>query len=128
MEPPAQQLGRSDLCTMVAGSMVTPRSGANSTATIQLTISETAITTKSEKVNSPAAELFSDGDEARHRHQRAGQHREGDGTPGMAGGAFQLSPTSSREIIVSMAIIASSTSSPRAMISAPSEIRCNVMP
>ena len=37
------------------GSSVTPSSGVNSTATIQETISETAITTNSVKVNSPAA-------------------------------------------------------------------------
>ena len=41
-----------------AGRMVTPRSGVNSTATIHETISETARTTKSVKVNSPALLLF----------------------------------------------------------------------
>ena len=44
---------------MSARRKVTPSSGANSTATIQETISATAMTTNSEKVNSPAAELFS---------------------------------------------------------------------
>ena len=40
---------------IVLGSRVTPISGVNSTATIQDTTSDTAMTTKSEKVNSPAA-------------------------------------------------------------------------
>ena len=40
---------------IVLGSSVTPSRGVNSTATIQETISETAITTNSVKVNSPAA-------------------------------------------------------------------------
>ncbi|SXE52611.1 Uncharacterised protein [Klebsiella variicola] len=38
------------------------------------------------------------------------------------------SPASRRETITSMVIMASSTSSPRAMISAPSEMRCRPMP
>ncbi len=37
---------------------MTPISGVNSTATIQETSSETAITTNSVKVNSPAALMF----------------------------------------------------------------------
>ena len=40
---------------IVTGSKVTPSSGVNSTATIQDTTSDTAMTTKSVKVNSPAA-------------------------------------------------------------------------
>ena len=43
---------------MVLGRIVTPSSGANTTATIQDTTSETAMTTKSVKVNSPAALLL----------------------------------------------------------------------
>ncbi len=38
--------------------MVTPSNGVNRTATIHETISETAMTTNSVKVNSPAALLF----------------------------------------------------------------------
>ncbi len=44
---------------MSARRKVTPNSGANSTATTQDTTSDTAMTTNSENVNSPAAELFS---------------------------------------------------------------------
>jgi len=39
--------------------MVTPSSGVNNTATTQDTSSDTAMTTNSVKVNSPAALLFS---------------------------------------------------------------------
>ena len=45
-------------CAIRLGSSATPSTGANSTATTQLTTSDTAITTNSEKVNSPAADEF----------------------------------------------------------------------
>ncbi|MNL64395.1 hypothetical protein D3C87_1886050 [compost metagenome] len=43
---------------MVLGSKVTPMSGVNKTATIQETTSDTAMTTKRVKVNSPALLLL----------------------------------------------------------------------
>ena len=51
--------GSAVLCFIVAGRNVTPMIGANSTATIHEITSETAITTNSENVYSPAAEEFS---------------------------------------------------------------------
>ena len=44
---------------ILAGRIVTPSSGLNSTATIHETTRETAITTNSVNVNSPALLLFS---------------------------------------------------------------------
>ena len=57
--PYASRLGLSCCFFIVFGSSVTPSSGANSTATIHDSNSETAITTNSVKVNSPALLLFS---------------------------------------------------------------------
>ncbi len=65
---------------MVFGRIVTPRRGVKRTATTQDTISDTAMTTNSVKVNSPAALVVeADRDEASDRHQRAGQHWKGGG-------------------------------------------------
>ena len=60
-------------------SSTAPRSGAKSTATNQEAISAMPTTAKIEKVYSPAALREADRHEAGHRHQRAGQHREGQG-------------------------------------------------
>ena len=59
LKPRANRPGPCCLCLMVLGRISTPSNGVKITATIQDTISDTAITTNRVKVNSPAALLLS---------------------------------------------------------------------
>ena len=58
LKPAKNQPRLSCACFILSGKMVTPSSGVNSTATIHEVSSDTAITTNSVKVNSPAALLL----------------------------------------------------------------------
>ena len=114
---------------IVAGSMVTPSSGVNSTATIQETSSDTAMTTNSVKVIfAGGAVVQPDRNEARDRHQRAGQHREGgrgvDVGRSLAQGVADLQPRH-HHLDRDHGVV---DERPSAMISAPSEMRCSEMP
>ena len=93
-------------------------------------ISDRPTTQKIELVYSPALDF---GEAHRHeagrRDQRAGQHREGGRGVGVGRAPRAGSqPCSSFTIIISTAMMASSTSRPSAMISAPSEMRWKSMP
>ena len=61
-------------------------------------------------------------------HQGAGEHRERGRGIGEAARSHLSQPCSSFTAMVSTAMIAASTNSPRAMIIAPREIRCRSMP
>ena len=111
------------------GRIITPISGVNRTATIHDRVSDIAMTTKSEKVYSPALELLK---------PIGRKPATVTSVPDSIGKAIdvqaklaafsRVSPISIRETIVSMAIIASSTRRPRAMMSAPSEMRWRFSP
>src|SRR5215469_34386 len=103
----------------------TPSSGANRTATNQDTINAIVTTAKIEKVYSPA-ELLAKPIGTKPAAVTKDPVNIGNANVRYANVAASslLSPAANREVMTSTVVIASSTSSPRAMISAPSEIRC----
>src|ERR1700712_546664 len=116
-------------CASLLGKSHTPSSGVNNTATTQETSSDTAITTNSVNVNSPAELAL---------RPTGMKPATVTNVPVNMGNAVvvytavaalvRVSPASSLATIISTAIMASSTNRPSAMISAPREMRCIEMP
>ena len=125
----ARRLRRA-LTSLGAFRIAMPSSGAKITATSQETISAMRDHREDrEGVLARRAPREADRHEARDRDQRAGQHRRGERACRRRSPRLPCCrPAARRRIIASTVVIASSTSSVSAMISAPSEIRCRSMP
>ena len=117
------------LCFMVAGKIATPSSGAKMTATAHDTSRAMATTVNIENVYSPAA-LFANPIGMKPTTVTSVPVSIGNAVDVYANVAARAesNPSSSLVTIISTVIIASSTSRPRAMMSAPSDTRCRSIP
>src|SRR5215472_13512087 len=118
-------LGLSEGLAFGLARMATPSNGAKITATNHESTSAYETTAKIEKVYSPA-ELLAKPIGIKPAAVTNEPVSIGSASVLYANvaAASLLSPAASREVITSTVVIASSTSSPSAMISAPSEMRC----